>query len=167
MTVGDIIAGLGLSLSIVALVYTIIATSKKGPRIGIFGVKYDGSGLVNENQNYWIGIETLFENYGDKAADIVIKPDLILYDSQGNIVEKSTNLPINEQYCERGIGIPISGTVTERINFRLLAFNQAWEKGIIKYNAYYYKKLKLRKKWKKIYLKDKEDQFEIFFENKY
>lgn len=150
---GDIIAGVGLGLSIIALIYTWIKTGKKGPRIGIYGVEYDTSDFVRENQRYWIRIKTCFENYGDKTTDIIIRPELILYDSQGIKLANTTDLPIIEQFCEMRIGVPNSEPKTEDLSFYLLAFSGQWIKGIITFNTHYFKKQKLRRKWKRIELK--------------
>jgi len=156
--VGDIFAGLGFGLSIIALIYTWYQTSAKGPKIGIYGVEFDATDFIDERKHQWIRVKVNFENFGDKATDLIFQPEITVYDNTGDILNTSKDIPrYNEFRFTKSV--PILNTVSEDISFTLPETSKDWNTGKIKFNAYYYKKRKLMKKWKKITIK--EDEFEI------
>jgi len=155
---GDIFAGLGFGLSVIALFYTWYQTSSKGPKIGIYGVELDGTDFINEKKHYWIRLKVNFENFGDKATDLTFQPEITVYDNNGDVLNTSKDIP---RYNEFNFtkSVPILNTVSEDISFTLPETSKDWITGKIKFNAYYYKKRKLLRKWEKIIIK--EDEFEF------
>jgi len=148
----EIIAISALILSFITLIFTLYRTRKKGPKIDLYHAKLKGDFFIHEEKTYEIRVSVYAENYGDKASDLILEPTMIVFDDQDKEICSSIDyVHYDMRTLIRG-PVPISNPILIDACGYLPAEAEEWKKVEVNFNAYYFRKKFLRKKWTKVFV---------------
>lgn len=150
----DIIAILALALSFITFIFALYHTRKIGPMIDLFHAKLRGDGFVHNGKTFYIGVSVYAENYGDKATDLILEPVMTVFDDQNQRICSTKDFTLYDKRFELTELVLVSNPIKIEVSGYLPLKAEEWKKVEIDFNAHYFRKKFLRKKWKKIIVKN-------------
>lgn len=148
----EIVAISALILSFFTFIFTLYRTRKKGPKIDLYRAKLRNDYFIHENKTFTIDVSVYAENYGDKASDLILEPTMIVFDDQDKEICSSIDYVLYDMRVFIREPVPISNPILIDTSGYLPAEAEEWKKVEVNFNAYYFRKKFLRKKWTKVFV---------------
>jgi len=148
----DIIAISALTLSFITFIFAWYRTRKIGPKIDLYHAKLRNDYFIHENKTFTIDVSVYAENYGDKASDLILEPTMIVFDDQDKEICSSIDYVLYDMRVFIREPVPISNPILIDTSGYLPAEAEEWKKVEVNFNAYYFRKKFLRKKWTKVFV---------------
>lgn len=148
----DRIAIAALFFSAITFAFAWYRTRKKGPKIDLYHAKLKGDSFIHERKTYEIRVSVYAENYGDKASDLILEPTMIVFDDQDKKICSTVDYVLYDMRVIIRGPVPISNPILIDTSGYLPAEAEEWKKVEVNFNAYYFRKKFLRKKWTKVFV---------------
>jgi len=152
----DYIAIAALIFTFFTFIIVMYRTRKKGPIIDLYHAKKTYEDLYDNGKTFHIGVSVWAENIGDKAANIILDPEMIAFDEYNQQICSTKDHPRYKKRIELKEDVPVSKAITINATGYFPPEAEKWKIVKINFNAYYFKKKFLRKKWKEKFVTNNE-----------